>query len=70
MSDKLILTTTIAYGEVDRDEVLTLSGVFKHLQEAAITHANQFDTGTKATAERGSRGFESHESSHQPVSKI
>jgi medium-chain acyl-[acyl-carrier-protein] hydrolase len=53
MNDELILNTTVAYGDVDRDEVLLLPGMFKLLQEAAIKHADQFDAGTRAMATRG-----------------
>ena len=53
MNDELTLHTTVAYGDVDRDEVLLLPGMFKLLQEAAIKHADQFDAGTRAMATRG-----------------
>jgi medium-chain acyl-[acyl-carrier-protein] hydrolase len=53
MTDELILNTTVAYGDADRDELLLLPGVFKYLQEAAIKHADQFDTGTRAMVTRG-----------------
>ena len=53
MNDTLTLDTTVAYGEVDRDEVLLLRGIFKLLQEAAIKHADQFDAGTRAMEMRG-----------------
>lgn len=53
MNEKLVLSSTVSYGDVDRDERLLLSGLFKLLQESAIRHANQFDTGTRALLERG-----------------
>ena len=53
MSNKYILNTAVSYKDVDRDETLLLSGVFKFLQEAAIQHANQFDIGTRAVVARG-----------------
>ena len=53
MTDKLVLNSVVTYAAVDRDEVLTLAGVFKLLQDAAIAHANQFDTGTRAMLTRG-----------------
>lgn len=53
MTEKWILETSVAFGDVDRDNVLTLAGVFKLLQEAAIAHANQYDTGTDAMLTRG-----------------
>lgn len=48
MNDQLTLDTIVAYGDVDRDEMLLLPGIFKLLQEAAIKHADQFDAGTRA----------------------
>lgn len=53
MAEKWILETAVAFGDVDRDNVLTLCGVFKLLQEAAIAHANEYDTGTDAMLTRG-----------------
>jgi len=53
MSEKFILNTAVRYGDVDREELLSLPGFFKILQEAAIAHANQFDTGTHAMLTRG-----------------
>jgi len=48
MSAELTLDTTVAYWDVDRDNLLLLPAVFKFLQEAAIKHADQFDAGTRA----------------------
>jgi medium-chain acyl-[acyl-carrier-protein] hydrolase len=53
MTEELVLNTIVAFGDVDRDGVLLLPGVFKYLQEAAIKHADQFDTGTRAMVTRG-----------------
>lgn len=53
MTAELTLDTTVSYGDVDRDGVLLLPGVFKFLQEAAIKHADQFDAGTRAMLSRG-----------------
>jgi len=53
MSNKFVLNTAVSYKDVDREETLLLSSVFKLLQEAAIRHANQFDTGTHAAIARG-----------------
>lgn len=53
MSDTFVLQSSVAFADVDRDNVLTLQGVFKLLQEAAIAHANQYDTGTDAMVTRG-----------------
>lgn len=53
MSETFVLHSSVAFGDVDRDNVLTLQGVFKLLQEAAIAHANLYDTGTDAMVTRG-----------------
>lgn len=53
MNRKLTFATSVLYGDVDRTEVLTLHGVGKLLQEAAIAHANQFDLGAHAMRTRG-----------------
>lgn len=53
MPDTFVLRSSVAFADVDRDNVLTLQGVFKLLQEAAIAHANQYDTGTDAMVTRG-----------------
>lgn len=53
MAEKWLLDTAVAFGDVDRDNVLTLRGVFQLLQEAAIAHANKYDTGTDAMVTRG-----------------
>jgi acyl-ACP thioesterase len=52
MSARLTLKTTVAYGDVDRREVMLLTRVFKMLQDAAIAHANQFGAGTQGIVER------------------
>jgi acyl-ACP thioesterase len=53
MSKTCVLQLSVAYGDVDRENVLTLQGVFKLLQEAAIAHASQHHTGTAAMVTRG-----------------
>lgn len=53
MTDKLTIEAKVTYADVDRDEAMLLPRIFKLLQEAAILHANQFDTGTRALTERG-----------------
>jgi len=53
MSDSFLLSSSVAFGDVDRDNLLTLQGAFKLLQEAAIAHANLYDTGTDAMLTRG-----------------
>ena len=53
MSKTWNLLLSVPYGDVDRENVLTLQGVFKLLQEAAIAHASQHHTGTAAMVTRG-----------------
>ncbi len=53
MEAKLTFSTTVTYGDVDRNEVLSLPGLFRLLQEGAIRHANRFDAGTRAKETRG-----------------
>lgn len=53
MREEFTLSTTVSYWDVDREERLTLAGVFKFLQEAAIRHADQFDTGARTMQTRG-----------------
>lgn len=53
MIETWIQETSVAFGDVDRDNLLTLRGVFQLLQEAAIAHANKYDTGTEAMVTRG-----------------
>lgn len=53
MSETFTLNSTVSYWDVDRDQLLTLGGVFKLLQEAAIKHADLFDLGAKAMAAHG-----------------
>lgn len=53
MAETWILESSVAFGDVDADNLLTLQGVFQLLQEAAIAHANQHDTGTDAMITRG-----------------
>jgi medium-chain acyl-[acyl-carrier-protein] hydrolase len=53
MSEEFTLTTEVSYWDVDRDQLLTLAGVFKLLQEGAIKHADQFGLGAQAMARLG-----------------
>lgn len=53
MSATLTQHPTVSFAFVDRENVITLQGVFHLLQEAAIAHANLFDTGTEAMLQRG-----------------
>lgn len=53
MSEEFTLETEVSYWDVDRDQVLTLAGVFKLLQEGAIKHADLFGLGAKAMAAHG-----------------
>lgn len=53
MAETWTLRASVMFGDVDRDNLLALRGVFKLLQEAAIAHANHYDTGTGAMITRG-----------------
>jgi len=53
MDKEFTLSTVVSYWDVDREQRLTLGGVFKLLQEAAIKHADQFGLGTPGLAARG-----------------
>lgn len=53
MEKEFTLSTVVSYWDVDRDQRLTLGGVFKLLQEAAIKHADLFGLGAQAMAARG-----------------
>lgn len=52
MDKEFTLSTVVSYWDVDRDQRLTLGGVFKLLQEAAIKHADQFGLGMPGLAGR------------------
>lgn len=47
MSSPFVLNTTVSYKDVDREEFMLLSGIFKLFQEGAIQHANEHDLGTR-----------------------
>ena len=53
MSEVFTLESVVSYGEVDRDQRMTLAGVFRLLQEAAIKHADAYGLGAKAMAAQG-----------------
>ena len=53
MSEIFTLESVVSYWDVDRDQVMTLAGVFKLLQEAAIKHADVYGLGAKAMAGLG-----------------
>lgn len=53
MSETFTQHPSVSFAFVDRENVITLRGVFLLLQEAAIAHANLFDTGTDAMLQRG-----------------
>lgn len=53
MSEEFTLSSVVSYWDVDRDQLLTLGGVFKLLQEAAIKHADRYDLGAKAMVAHG-----------------
>ncbi len=51
--NKFVMKVAVSYRDVDRDQLLLLSGVLKLLQEAAVAHANLHDFGTRAAATSG-----------------
>lgn len=53
MSELFTLESVVSYWDVDRDQVMTLGGVFKLLQEAAIKHADRYGLGAQAMATHG-----------------
>ena len=53
MSESFSLEAAISYWNVDRDQLLTLDGLFKLFQEAAIKHADLHDVGSHAMLTRG-----------------
>jgi medium-chain acyl-[acyl-carrier-protein] hydrolase len=53
MGETFTLESAVSYWDVDRDQCLTLGGVFKLLQEAAIKHADRYDLGSRAMATHG-----------------
>lgn len=53
MSEEFTLSAVVSYWDVDREQRLTLGGVFKLLQEAAIKHADRYDLGAKAMVAHG-----------------
>lgn len=53
MSEIFTLESAVSYWDVDRDQVMTLAGVFKLLQEAAIKHADVYGLGAQAMTARG-----------------
>lgn len=53
MPDTYVLESAISFWNVDREQLLTLTGVFKLLQEGAIKHADLHDMGSQAMLTRG-----------------
>lgn len=53
MSEAFTLNTTVTFWNVDREQKLSLPGVFKLLQEGAIKHADLYDVGSHAMLTRG-----------------
>ena len=53
MSDTFVLESAISYWNVDREQVVTLTGLFKLLQEGAIRHADQHNLGSQSMRARG-----------------
>ena len=52
-SEEFVLNGAVTYWSVDREQTLLLRSLFEFLQEAAIKHADQADSGTRAKALRG-----------------
>jgi acyl-ACP thioesterase len=52
MDGAFTLAAVVSYWDVDREKKLTLRGVFKFMQEAAILHADQFDAGARSMDHR------------------
>lgn len=53
MSEVFTLESVVSYWDVDREQRMTLGGVFKLLQEAAIKHADVYGLGAKAMVAHG-----------------
>lgn len=53
MSEIFTLESVVSFWDVDRDQRMTLGGVFKLLQEAAIKHADEYGLGARAMVEKG-----------------
>jgi len=53
VSDSYVLDSVVSYWDVDREQLFTLPGVFKLLQEGAIKHADLHDVGSRMMMERG-----------------
>jgi medium-chain acyl-[acyl-carrier-protein] hydrolase len=53
MHGEFTLPAVVSYWDVDRDQRLTLGGLFKLLQEAAIKHADQHGLGAPGLVARG-----------------
>lgn len=53
MSEVFTLESVVSYWDVDRDQRMTLGGIFKLLQEAAIKHADVYGLGAKAMVAHG-----------------
>lgn len=53
MSELFTLESVVSYWDVDREQRMTLAGVFKLLQEAAIKHADVYGLGAKAMVAHG-----------------
>jgi acyl-ACP thioesterase len=53
VSEEFILESVVSYWDVDRDQRMTLGGIFKLLQEGAIKHADVYGLGAKAMVAQG-----------------
>lgn len=57
MSDAYIHESVISFWDVDCEQVLTLTGIFRLLQEGAIRHADQYELGVQAKLTNGDTWF-------------
>ena len=52
MENDYTFHTVVSYWDVDRENRITLRGLFRFMQEAAIKHADQFDVGARSMDSR------------------
>lgn len=52
MDNTYTFPTVVSYWDVDREKKLTLRGLFRFMQEAAILHAEQFNVGARSVDSR------------------
>jgi len=52
-SETFVLDSVVSFWDVDREQLFSLPGVFKLLQEGAIKHADMHGVGSRSMLERG-----------------